>query len=122
MEVNVERKVNEDGYSSYPDQFVGFTKLDEIEWGNHSYEFDITGVWVRDSDGTLWTADDSGCSCPTPWEGTHTLERLFSVEPLVERYKEQGADGCYRSGAVTQSEWESFKSTVEQAFADLAKR
>jgi hypothetical protein len=125
MEIKVERKVNEDGYSSYPyDQFVGFTKLDEIEWDNESYAFNITGIWVRDSDGTLWTADDSGCSCPTPWENLGSLERLFSIEALVERYKRQTAtdETGYRYGSVNLTEWEAFKTTVEQAFADLAKR
>jgi len=125
MEIKVEYKLNEEGYRQYSyDQFVGFTKLDEIEWDNESYEFNLTGIWVRNSDGTLWTADDSGCSCPTPWENTTRLERLFSIEPLVERYKRQTStdETGYRYGSINLSEWDSFKSTVEQAFADLAKR
>lgn len=121
MEIKVTRKSNDEGYYGYYDQFVGFTKLDEIEWDNESYSFNLTAVWVKDDDGTVWTADDSGCSCPTPWEGTDTLERLFSVEPLVERYKRQTAEGStYRS--VVQSDWESFKAKVEGAFEALAKR
>jgi hypothetical protein len=32
-----------------------------------SYEFDQVLV-VRATDGTLWAAHDSGCSCPTPFE------------------------------------------------------
>ncbi len=124
MEIKVTRKSNEDGYYGYYDQFVGFTKLDEIEWDNESYAFNITGVWVKDDDGTVWTADDSGCSCPTPWENLDTLERLFSVEPLVERYKRQTStdESGYRYGSVNLSDWESFKAKVEGAFEALAKR
>jgi hypothetical protein len=123
MEIKVERQ-SQDGYYGY-DQFVGFTKLDEIEWSNNSYEFDITGVWVRDNDGTVWTASDSGCSCPTPWEGTDTLERLFSIEPLVDRYKAHTSPdetGYRRYGSVNLGDWESFKAQVEGAFEALAKR
>lgn len=92
------------------DKFVGFTKLDEIEWDSEPDQFNITGIWRRDSDGTIWTADDSGCSCPTPWEDTTTLERLFNMDELIERYRKSNA------GA---SAWESFKATVEQALAAL---
>lgn len=122
MEIKVTRKSNEGGYYGYYDQFVGFTKLDEIEWDNESYQFNITGVWVKDDDGTVWTADDSGCSCPIPWENTDTLERLFNVEPLVERYKRQTGDGEYPYGSADRDEWESFKAKVEGAFEALAKR
>lgn len=125
MEIKVTRKTNESGYGYYPyDAFVGFTKLDEIEWDNESYSFNITGIWVKDDDGTVWTADDSGCSCPTPWEDLDTLERLFSIDPLVERYKRQTAtdESGYRYGSVNLNEWESFKAKVEGAFEALAKR
>ncbi len=119
MLIKVERQ-SQDGYYGY-DQFVGFTKLDEIEWDNNSYEFNITGIWVKDDDGTVWTADDSGCSCPTPWENTDTLERLFSIEPLEERYKRQIVDE-YQRGSVDPDEWTRFKANVEAAFEALSKR
>lgn len=92
-------------------KFVGFTKLDEIEWNNESYAFNITGVWRRDSDGTLWTADDHGCSCPTPWDGTDDLERLFNLHELETRYRDSRAK---------PSEWKDFKNTVATALAKLA--
>ena len=118
MNVNVERKNNEEQYYGH---YKGFTKLDEIEWDNESYAFNITGIWVRDEDGTVWYADDSGCSCPTPWENTTELQRLFNMDPLLERYKgaTTNEDG-YRYGHVNQGEWESFKGNVEEALAKLA--
>ena len=50
-----------------PEQF-GLTMLGEIEWSEPCYDFDLTAVWV-DADKKLYWASDSGCSCPSPFEG-----------------------------------------------------
>lgn len=49
-----------------PEKF-GLTVVGEVEFEG-GYGFDKTMVW-RDRCGTLMYADDSGCSCPTPFEG-----------------------------------------------------
>lgn len=38
----------------------------EVEWSSEPYEFNLT-VILRQEDDFYW-ADDSGCSCPTPFE------------------------------------------------------
>lgn len=105
----------------YPyDEVEGFLKIDEIEWRNESYVFDITGVWVRLSDGTVWMAHDSGCSCPTPWENLNTFERVFSVDQLDDIYRDQNMEGSY--GHTNYDEYQSFKATVASALEGLKER
>jgi hypothetical protein len=57
-----------------PERF-GLTVVGDIEWSNYAYEFNMTVVW-RDSDGTVYWADDSGCSCPSPFEDVTTTADL----------------------------------------------
>ncbi len=42
-----------------------------------SYEFDMLVIWKRISDNTLWWDQDSGCSCPIPFDvGRHDIRPL----------------------------------------------
>lgn len=50
-----------------PEKF-GLTTIGEIDYSTGCYEFDLTVVW-RDAPGQLYYGDDSGCSCPSPFEG-----------------------------------------------------
>jgi hypothetical protein len=50
--------------------------IDDIQWGEACYDFNVTGVWRRKSDGQLFVGDDSGCSCYSPFE-------LFSMNDLT---------------------------------------
>jgi len=61
-----------------PDKF-GLTPVGEVEWSSGSYEFDMTVVW-RKPDGSLVYGEDSGCSCPSPFEG-HGVNDLTSCTP-----------------------------------------
>ena len=40
------------------------------------YDFDMVVVWKRVSDGALFWAHDSGCSCPSPFEDYHGVDML----------------------------------------------
>lgn len=50
-----------------PEKF-GLTTVGGLDYSSGSYEFDCTMVWVDDQK-NLYYADDSGCSCPSPFEG-----------------------------------------------------
>ncbi len=52
---------------SDPEKF-GLTTIGEIDWSDGCYNFDYTVVWKRESDGKFVYAEDSGCSCPSPFE------------------------------------------------------
>lgn len=57
-----------------PEKF-GLTPVAEIEYSSGMYEFDTRVVW-RHSSGLLFTARDSGCSCPSPFEDFTSLEQV----------------------------------------------
>jgi hypothetical protein len=51
---------------SKPEDF-GLSTVGEVEWSEPNYDFDLTVLW-RNPQGRLFWADDSGCSCPMPFE------------------------------------------------------
>lgn len=86
-----------------PEKF-GLTQVGEIEWSIPSYDFDLTVVW-RDAQGKLYWADDSGCSCPAPFEDYESVESLTTgtwVEldaHLKEVVSEMGPSSRDRNGS-----------------------
>ena len=72
--------MDDDNVYYSPEKF-GLTVVDEYDHGE-SYEFDIRVIWKHE-DGTYYTAADSGCSCPTPFEGFTSLASLTIIEPHV---------------------------------------
>lgn len=85
------------GYYS-DDDWLGLKRVGEIEWSGDSYSFDLTGVWVDPRDGELYWGDDSGCSCPSPFEDVYQREQiehgpLFRLrQHLTERYNNRGGE------------------------------
>lgn len=65
-----------------PEQF-GLTTVGEVE-RRGGYEFDTFVVWQANSDGRLWWAADSGCSCPVPFEGVSFADGLTEVHTFQE--------------------------------------
>ena len=53
-----------------------------VEWRYESWEYDMTEVYRR-KDGALFYAEDSGCSCPTPFEFT-TEADLTPIKSLAD--------------------------------------
>lgn len=51
----------------YDPEYFGLTIVGMAEDPEGSYEFSMFVVW-KDAKGTLYWADDSGCSCPAPFE------------------------------------------------------
>jgi hypothetical protein len=56
----------------------GLEIVGECDWSSGSYEFDLAVIW-RDKDGQLYYAEDSGCSCPSPFEGIRSIDDLEKV-------------------------------------------
>lgn len=80
----------------YDPQKFGLTIVGEVEFSSGSYEFDTSVVW-RDQAGALYYADDSGCSCPTPFEGIglDDLEKAERLQDLID-YFQKRKDESYR--------------------------
>lgn len=76
--------------SSTPEQF-GFERIGEVDWEDESYSFDFT-VILRDLDtGAFYTADDSGCSCPSPFEnvGRRDTAGPFTAHEVIAAITER---------------------------------
>jgi hypothetical protein len=86
----------------------------ELEYSSGSYEFDTRVVW-QGEDGRLWTARDSGCSCPTPFEGTEELDRCF-IKDLEGEYQKHLKDtNDYNRGYPSVADWQEFIAKVRAA-------
>jgi hypothetical protein len=80
-----------------PEKF-GLTTIGEIDWSSGSYEFNLTVVWKRNADGTFVYCEDSGCSCPSPFEdeGVDDLREIGSLSEFQEHCatrQEENHDG-----------------------------
>ena len=73
----------------HPEQ-SGLETVGEIEFSDENYQFDLLVVWQRKEDGAFFYGTDSGCSCPTPFEGVRSVEeliRLTSISHLQDAVK-----------------------------------
>jgi hypothetical protein len=59
----------------------GLREVGEVDFSDGCYQFDYTRVWLHVETSTFWMADDSGCSCPSPFESLSS-EELTSIERL----------------------------------------
>lgn len=71
--------ITERYYSSYGDPHTNdFEELASIEWDGEPWQFNMTAIFHHKPSGALFYATDSGCSCPSPFEGT-TTEHLVPL-------------------------------------------
>lgn len=68
----------------YSPEDFGLTLLGVIDWSDGNYVFDYTAVWM-DEAGRVLYADDSGCSCPSPFEGMTIgdLQVAYRVQDVI---------------------------------------
>lgn len=81
-----------------PEKF-GLIPVDQIDWSSGCYEFDITAVWKRIVDGQLLYAEDSGCSCPSPFESVG-IDDLTACTPQELQAHLEG-----RNAELLADEW-----------------
>lgn len=74
---------NDDDIYNDPEKF-GLETVGSIDWSSDSYEFDITVVLRDPSTGQIFYAEDSGCSCPSPFEDYTSRESLTEVTGWAE--------------------------------------
>lgn len=51
-----------------------YATIADVEWEDESYQFDMTRVYQHKTTGELFYAEDSGCSCPCPFEDTQVKD------------------------------------------------
>lgn len=96
----------------YNPEAANLKTIGELDRSGGSYEYDTFVVW-KHSDGRIFCAEDSGCSCPTPFGDFTRLEDLTLVDSESQlRYllgEWRGEDNEYVSK-------EDINSLVEQTF------
>ena len=60
----------------YDDNALGLEKVGEFDISEPDYSFDIFAVWRDPITGDFYTATDSGCSCPSPFEDISSRDDL----------------------------------------------
>ncbi len=82
-----------------PEQF-GLEPVAEIDYSSGSYEFDLRVIWRHKETGQLYTARDSGCSCPSPFEDCGGLADLqtFSRSEIEDEILQERAKSYYEGG------------------------
>lgn len=81
-----------------PEKF-GLKVLGEMSWSEPDYGFDLTVVWT-DERGTLYWANDSGCSCPSPFEDVKSIDDLVTgteFQLFADLAEDLAARSTYRS-------------------------
>lgn len=96
----------------YSPELAGLVPIGEIDWSDGCYVFDYTAVWKREFDGRFVYAEDSGCSCPSPFEATR-------VEDLVLLRSHGGLDDFKAHCAERQAASSEDRAL---AVADLLER
>lgn len=95
----------------------GLTEVAEIDAGG-SFEFDLVTIW-RDQDGKLWMGEDSGCSCPVPYEDhvwPTDFEEVASIDQVETAVRKR-----WRHYGPSAGEVLDFIRTVKEAL-DVGKR
>lgn len=71
----------------YNPESFGLTQVGEIEKSDGCYQFDLIVVW-KQARGKYWIGQDSGCSCPSPFENIGDVNELdgpYNKEGLRKR-------------------------------------
>lgn len=99
---------------AYHPEKVGLTLVAAIEYSSGFYEFDTRIVWRRDETGELLTARDSGCSCPTPFDGIGGYEDLekFDLKKLTREVRKEQSESY---NDVNADEAERFIAKINKA-------
>lgn len=75
----------------------------ELNDPNASYDFDTFVVWRHKKTGELYYGQDSGCSCPSPFERISGIEELSRLGDLTsfERELEAWASQYFDAQAIS---------------------
>lgn len=59
----------------YNPEDYGLEVVGQFEWTEPNWSFDTLVVW-KEKRGRYWIGEDSGCSCPTPFENITDINQL----------------------------------------------
>ena len=113
----------------YNPEDYGLKIVSQIDYSDGNYVFDTRVVWVEPATGNFYTARDSGCSCPVPFEDysktgnsyTTALDKLTDWTQLREEVFGEG-DKYYMGNCSSAEDRIIFISEVRNAMIDSRKR
>lgn len=108
---------DDDANPYYNPEQCGLKKIAEVDYTDGCYQFDLRVVWRELATGKLYTARDSGCSCPCPFEDYRKLEdldELVDITPLREEIHTELNSSC---SYVTLDKGQAFLHKVRRALA-----
>ncbi|MET9959315.1 hypothetical protein ABZ128_09535 [Streptomyces sp. NPDC006326] len=97
-----------------PEKF-GLEELGEVDTAD-SYEFCKFVAWHRPADGAVFWSTDSGCSCPTPFEGLESVDELERATDVAQFAKDARAwlRSSYDTSAADRDALESIIRKVRR--------
>lgn len=85
----------------YTPEQHGLQMIGQIDWSDGCYQFSLTVVWRRVSDGALLYGEDSGCSCPSPFEATAVEDlTVATVDEIMAHLRSRTAEDGDRSAEM----------------------
>lgn len=66
-----------------PEKF-GLEIIGTVSWSAEPYQFNYTLVLIDPFDGRIYYGNDSGCSCPSPFEGFTSREKLTLCDGFAD--------------------------------------
>lgn len=98
-----------------PEDF-GLKAVGDIDTAG-AWEFSMLAVWRREVDGVMFWGTDSGCSCPSPFEGVTSTDDLREITDAAAFAREARAwlrEG-YSVGAEQRDALERIIRKVQRA-------
>lgn len=65
----------------YNPEELGLEVVTYLEDPGACYDFDMFAIWFHPEQKVFYYAQDSGCSCPSPFEDYTSLESLTKLDP-----------------------------------------
>lgn len=80
----------------YNPEKYGLEIIGEVDFSDGCWQFDSLVVWRRIEDGQLFYGEDSGCSCPSPFEDVADVHGLVTATPheIAKRIGERQVDNA----------------------------
>lgn len=101
----------------YSPEEYGLEVVGAIERSGDCYQFDMVVVW-KQARGKYWIGQDSGCSCPSPFEDIYDVNSLdgpYNKDGLRKRLnwiRENESDYCSLTTAEFKREISSILSRL----------
>jgi len=100
----------------YSPESYGLQIVGDFEWSEPDYSFDMLVVW-KEGRGKYWIGEDSGCSCPSPFEDINDINQLdgpYTKDGLRKRINyriEERTDNGYGYG-YSKAQLKKFASDI----------